>query len=127
MKLFADVIYTRNMTGAVFVEFLEAWTAESRKKLYLIVDRHPSHRSGPVREWLAARADRVRVFHLPAHAPEVNPVECANQDLKANVFKSGYPTTMAELRGKVNEFMEALSGLPEKVASYFRHPEVQYT
>ncbi|MGL4462825.1 MAG: hypothetical protein ACRC1K_11800 [Planctomycetia bacterium] len=71
---------------------------------------------------------------LPAHAPEINPVEYANQDLKANVFKSGCPTTTAELPKKaaelpkkVNEFMETLRGLPEKVASYFKHPEVQYT
>ncbi|MGL4461825.1 MAG: transposase [Planctomycetia bacterium] len=54
-------LYTRNMTGAVFVEFLEAWTARSPRKLYLIFDRRPSHRSRVVEEWLAARADRLRI------------------------------------------------------------------
>lgn len=118
--------FTENMTGAVWIAYLEEWLDDADGKLIVIADRLPAHDTHEVRAWLARHADQIELVLLPAHAPELNPVEYANQDMKSHVFQRGYPRTMEELRWSVEDFLNTLKNLPHKVANYFRHPEAQY-
>ena len=66
------------------------------------------------------------MFYLPRYAPERNPDEYLNNDLKGQVNAQGLPHDETEERSRIQEFMRRLPHLSERVMSYFLHPAVQY-
>ena len=96
------------------------------KKVFLIVDNLSVHEATIVKEWLADKKDRIEVFCLPKYAPERNPDEYLNCDVKANVNTDGLPKDREELTGKLRRFMQKLAKLPARVASYFEHKCIAY-
>ena len=118
--------YTGKMNAALFLVFLTRLIAGAAKKVFLIVD-HPSvHEAAAVDQWLADKADRIEVFYLPKYAPERNPDEYLNCDLKANINTDGLPKDRAESHGKPRRFMQRLGKLPARIASYFKHKYIEY-
>jgi transposase len=118
--------YTSTMTAAVFLVFLGRLLQGARKKIFLIVDRHTAHDNAAVTEWLEQHRDRIELFLLPRRAPELNPDEYLNNDLKGQVNAEHMPETSKELESNIQGFMGKVMELPEHVASYFQHPKVQY-
>jgi hypothetical protein len=118
--------YKGSMDGALFVVFLVRLLRSSTRKIFLIVDHLGAHEKDTVQEWVEAHKDRVEVFYLPRRAPERNPDEYLNNDLKGRVNESGLPGSKAELRSRIRHFMRRLSHWPEHVRSYFQHPCVRY-
>jgi transposase len=118
--------YAQPMNAALFLVFLGRLLRSTTGKLFLIVDRLQAHQTPAVREWVAAHADRIEVFALPRRAPERNPDEYLNNDLKGRVNAEGLPESKQDLRSRIQGFMRKLLHFPEHVRSYFNHPEVQY-
>lgn len=59
-----------------FVKFLKNVKAEMRgKKLLLIWDRLPAHRSKLVADYIKSQKSWLRVEYYPGYAPELSPVE----------------------------------------------------
>lgn len=118
--------YTQTMTAPLFVTFLTKLIAGASRKLYLIVDRHPTHEAGIVEEWLQNHESQMQMFYLPRRAPELNPVEYLNQDLKSGVNAEKLPEDKKELRSNIQRFMQRLAKLPEHVVNFFSNPFIQY-
>ena len=118
--------YTQTMTGALFLVFLGRLLRSTTGKVFLIIDRLQAHKTPEVRAWLAGHRDRIEVFELPRYAPELNPDEYLNNDLKGQVNEAGLPHNKQEVRSRIQAFMRRLLHLPEHVMSYFQHPSVQY-
>lgn len=118
--------YTRTMNAALFLVFLERLLRGTVAKVFLIVDRLGAHQTPEVKAWVATHTDRLEVFYLPSHAPELNADEYLNHDLKEQVHAGGLPADKAEERWRIQDFMRHLLHLPERVRSYFQHPSVQY-
>jgi len=118
--------FSQAMTAALFMVFLERLLRSTTGKVFLIVDRLRAHLTPAVRAWVAAHHDRLEVFYLPRYAPELNPDEYLNNDLKGQVNASGLPHDKAEVRSHLQAFMRRLLHLPERVINYFQHPSVQY-
>ena len=100
--------------------------AGATKKVFLIVDHLSVHEAAAVEQWLADKADRIEVSYLPKYAPERNPEEYLNCDIKANINTDGLPKDREELRGKLHRFMQKLANLPARIASYFQHKSIAY-
>src|SRR5204863_7165391 len=113
------MIYTGKMNAALFIAFLTRLIAGATKKVFLIVDHLSVHEATVVNEWLADKKERIEVFCLPKYAPERNPEEYLNCDVKANINTDGLPKDREELRGKLHRFMQKLAKLPARIASYF--------
>lgn len=118
--------YTQAMDAALFLVFLGRLLRGTTGKVFLIVDRLRAHMTPAVRAWVAARGERLEVFYLPGHAPELNADEYLNNDLKGNVNAAGLPHDEGEVRSRIQAFMRKLLHLPERVMNYFLHPSVQY-
>lgn len=118
--------YTQTMTAALFLVFLSRLLRSTTGKVFLIVDRLRAHMTPAVQAWAAAHHDRLEVFYLPRYAPELNPDEYLNNDLKGQVNASGLPHDKGEVRSRLQGFMRRLLHLPEHVMNYFLHPCVQY-
>lgn len=100
--------------------------AGASRKVLLIVDRLPAHKTPAVAAWVKAHRDEIEVFYLPAYAPELNPVEYLNNDMKGAVNEAGLPPDRPTLRRRLLGFMRRLVRVPEHVISYFLHPWTQY-
>jgi transposase len=118
--------YTRTLTSGVFLAFLGRLLRGARRKIILIVDRHPAHEAAAVADWVAAQGGRIELVFLPRRAGELNPDEYLNNDLKGQVNARRLPDTSKELESNMQSFMTKLKGLPAHVMSYFQHPQVQY-
>ena len=60
-------------TAARFIAFLKRLLHNQARPIFLIVDRHSSHRAKMVQEFVAATDGRLELFFLPAYSPELNP------------------------------------------------------
>jgi len=118
--------YLGTMNAALFLVFLGRLLRSTTGKVFLIIDRLRAHKTPEVLAWLAAHRDRLEVFDLPRYAPELNPDEYLNHDLKGQVNAAGLPHDPCEVRSRIQAFMRKLVHLPEQVISYFQHPSVQY-
>ena len=118
--------YTSTLTAAVFLLFLQHLLRGARKKIFLILDRHPAHEAEAVAAWVSKQGGRIELFWLPRRAPERNPDEYLNNHLKGQVNAEHFPETRAELESNLQRFMNKLIDLPRHVRSYFQHPKVQY-
>lgn len=118
--------YKGTLDAAVFLTFLARLIAGASRKVLLIVDRLQAHRTPEVDAWVAARRERIEVFYLPAYAPELNPVEYLNNEMKGTVNEPGLPPDRPTLQGRLLGFMRRLVRVPEHVVSYFLHPWTQY-
>jgi len=92
----------------------------------LIVDRHTAHVARATRQWLAQRTDAIEVHHLPGYAPELNPAEVLNGDLKDQVLGGTRPTDFDELNSTTRSVLHRIQKLPRRIVSYFHKPEVRY-
>jgi transposase len=120
------MIYTGKMNAALSIVFLTRLIAGATKKVFLIVDHLSVHEAAVVDQWLADKTDRIEVFSLPKYAPERNPDEHLNCDIKANINTDGLPKDREELQGKLHRFMQKLAKLPARIASYFEHKYIEY-
>ncbi|MGZ3301599.1 MAG: transposase [Isosphaeraceae bacterium] len=77
--------------------FLTRLIAGAATKVFLVVDHLSVPEAAAVDQGLADQTDRIEVFSLPKGAPERNPVEYLNCDLKANIKTEGLPKDREEL------------------------------
>jgi transposase len=120
------LLFSGTLTGPRFVGFLAALAEFAGDKVLLVVDRHPAHTSAEVEAWLAEHADEIELFYLPRYSPELNPDEYLNNDLKQTLDQAPLAGAVSQLRETIADFLNRLTELPEHVASYFQHPQVEY-
>jgi transposase len=120
------LLYDGKMTGALFVLFLTRLVAGASRKIILIVDRLKVHAAQEVQVWLYEHREQLEIIGLPRYAPERNPTEYLNNDVKGNLNRDGPAANQEELTGKMQRFLHRLGQLPEHVKAYFKHPKVAY-
>lgn len=120
------MVFEQGFRAKEFVEFLTRLCRHAGKKVFLIVDRHPVHRSRRVKAWLKANREQIRLFFLPPYSPELNPDEVLNQDVKSNAVGRKRPHTLGEMTATVRWFLRRRMMCPELVRNYFREAHVRY-
>jgi transposase len=75
------MVFKERFTAKVFIGFLRRLVRGTGRKLYLIVDGHPVHKSAAVTRWIEQHRRRVRLLLLPAYSPDLNPDEFLNHDV----------------------------------------------
>src|SRR5215218_10656185 len=108
------------------IRFLGRLVRDAGRKVFLVLDRLPVHRSAAVRAWLAGRGDEIEVFYLPGYSPELNPDEGVNGDLKQAVTRKAPARGKAQLKRAVVGHMRRLSKPPDRVRSFFGHRTFRY-
>lgn len=122
----AFMVFNERFTAGVFLRFVRRLVRQVGRKVLLIVDRHPVHRSLRVRRWLACNAQRLELFYLPGYRPELNPDEYLNQDVKSNALGRQRPGTQTELIAGVRSYLRSTQRQPAIVKSYFHAESVRY-
>lgn len=110
----------------VFIMFLKQMTKNKKKKIFLIVDGHPSHKTKKLNAWLETVTDKIEVFFLPPYSPELNPQEYLNQDVKTNIIGKKRAINKEQMRGNVEGFMHKRKSDKKQVRKYFHEKHVRY-
>jgi transposase len=119
-------VFSGRFDATLFIDFLRRLLRQLGRKLYLIVDGHPVHRSRKVKDWLARHEDELALFFLPPYSPELNPDELLNQDLKTNALGRRRPRDQHELIADTRSYLRRRQRQPELVSRYFDEPHVRY-
>lgn len=120
------MIYDDGMTSERLIEFMKRLTRDSKRKVLLILDNLRTHHSKVVQAWLEANKEKMEVFYLPPYAPQVNPDEYLNNDLKRNVHSGSPARTKKQLTHKTRSFMMKLQRTPAHIKAYFKHQKLKY-
>jgi transposase len=120
------MIYEGALKVPIFLDFLRRLVREAARKLFVIVDKLPVHRAHRVTAWLHDHADRIELFYLPSYAPEHNPDEFLNKDLKQAMARRRTPRDKAALKSSLTSYMRSLQRCPAKVRTFFQAPSVRY-
>jgi len=119
-------VFAGRFQADLFIDFLRRLCRQLGRKLYLIVDGHPVHRSRKVRDWLARHQDQIALFFLPPYSPELNPDELLNQDLKTNALGRHRPRNQDQLVTDTRSYLRRRQRQPQLVSRYFDEPHVSY-
>ncbi len=123
------MIFRQRFTARVFLNFLGRLlrqTRKTRRKIFLILDSHPVHKSRSVRRWLAEHAAQIRIFCLPSYSPELNPDELLNQDVKTNALGRVRPAERPGDDGQRSLLSADHAAPAQLVKRYFRERHVRY-
>lgn len=120
------MITEKNGRTDVFIEFLRRLLIGQDKKIILVVDGHPMHKSGKTKAFLEKHKDKIELIFLPPYSPKLNPDEWVWSHIKREVGRKTV-STKAELRKAAKRSLVKLQRAKEKVASFFKAPDTAYT
>jgi transposase len=120
------MVFKRRFRAEVFIEFLRRLVRSAGRKVYLIVDAHPVHKSAEVERWVRKHRRQIRMIFLPTYSPDLNPDEFLNNDVKANAVGRCRPASRQEMIAGVRTYLRSTQRHPEIVKSFFRPPSVRY-
>lgn len=106
-------VFKQRFTSAVMIDFCRRLLRSAHRKIFLIVDRHPVHRSKKFKAWLARHAERIELFLLARLQPGAQPRRVLEPRRQV---QCGWPTP----RDESNRIDGKRSGLPAKYATTTR-------
>ena len=92
------ILYKDNMNTEKLIDFMTRLIADSKKKVFLLLDNLRVHHAKLVQSWVEEHKDRIELFFLPPYSPEYNPDELLNSDIKRNAGAKQCPDRRQNLR-----------------------------
>ena len=120
------MIFKSEFNTDVFLNFLRRLIYRQKKKIFIILDNHKVHHSKKVVDWLEKHKDKIEAFFLPAYAPELNPDEMLNRNVKSNVAYANLFTSQDELISTLKSYLFSLQHNSLKVKSFLGFDDVLY-
>ena len=120
------MFYEGALNADRFIAFLRLLAKDAGQKVFLIVDNLKVHPAARVKSWVAAHAHEIELFYLPAYAPDHNPDEYMNNDLKQKLRQRPQPGSKEELIRGTRAVLRAIQRVPERVRAYFTPEPVRY-
>jgi DDE superfamily endonuclease len=131
----------KRITAALFIDFLRRLITNYPRKIFLVVDGLPAHKS--VRHFVASVKDRIRLFFLPPYSPGINPDELVSgqaelrhpafgqgirpwNDVKNNGVGRALIRNARDLHRAVNSRLPLLQNNPNKVRAFFQMNTTRY-
>jgi transposase len=119
-------VYTDRLNAGRFVALLKKFLRRRRRRVMLILDRHPAHVAKLVAKFVQAQRGRLELYFLPGYAPDLNPDEFVWQHLKTNGVAKQPLRRNESLHKRVVADLAAIGRKPRLVRSFFDAPSVAY-
>ena len=120
------MIFAGALTAVIFLSFLQRLVRDAPRKVFLIVDNLRVHHAKLVTAWVEAHSDQIELFYLPPYAPEFNPDEFVNNDVKQAIARGRIPKDRADMKSGLHSYMRRLQRRRRKVRAFFQAPSVRY-
>ena len=120
------MLYEGALNADGFIAFLRRLIQDAGQKVMLIVDNLKVHKAHKVQAWVTSHAHEIELFHLPSYAPDHNPSEYLNNDLKQQLRQQPQPGSVEELSKRTRSVLRTIQRSPARVRAYFRPEPVRY-
>src|SRR5918911_1524940 len=120
------MLYEGALNADHFIAFLRRLTKDAGQRVVLIVDNLKVHKAGKVQAWVESHRHEIELVYLPSYAPDHNPSEYLNNDLKQQLRQQPQPDTKEELVERARSVLRAIPRSPERVRAYFKPEPVRY-
>ena len=120
------MLYEGALNADRFIAFLRRLGKDAGQKVFLIVDNLKVHHATKVKTWVSHHAHEIELFSLPAYAPDHNPDEYLNNDLKQKLRQQPQPGSQDELIKSTRTVLRAIQRSPCRIQAYFRPRAVRY-
>jgi transposase len=120
------IVFEDNFTSAKFISFLGRLVRQIKQKVFLIVDNHKVHHSKKAKEYVSKHKDKLELFYLPAYAPDMNPQELVNQDVKANANNFHALKSLKDLTTNLRYYLTTIQFNKYKTTNYFTKQQIAY-
>ena len=114
------------LNAGLFITFLSRLIKDAPGKIILIVDNPRVHKAVKVNKWVEAHKDEIELHFLPPYAPEHNPDEYLNNDLKQQLKNLPRPDTHDDLVQATLSVLRSLQRKPHRIRAYFHHKDVRF-
>jgi transposase len=114
------------MRSKQFIDFLDYLVAEASTKIIVFADRHPAHEAQAVDQWLEGRESEIELHWLPRYAPECNPDEFLNNDLKQELDNERMPENTSALRDTICSILDRIAGMSDRIRGYFQQTAIDF-
>ena len=120
-------VFEGSFNVKLFLGFLKRLVKQAKRKVFLIVDGHPSHRSRKVKEFVGSTQGMLRLFFLPPYTPEANPDELVWNNVKNHgIGRRALSGGVQELKRLVVSHLRMLQKTPRLIRGFFEHPHTRY-
>jgi hypothetical protein len=120
------MFYDGGLNADRFIAFLRRLIKDAEHKVFLIVDNLKVHHARKVTAWAAAHAHEIELFYLPSYAPDHNPDEFLNGDLKQQLRQKPQSGTKEAMVKTTRAVMRAIQRSPDRIRTYFQAEPVKY-
>lgn len=120
------MLYDGALNATRFVTFLRRLVKDAGQKVVLIVDNLKVHHAKSVKAWVAAHGHDIELCYLPAYAPDHNPDEYLNNELKQKLRQQPQPSSKDQLLKNTRAVLHAIQRSPRRIQAYFKPQPVRY-
>jgi transposase len=120
------MLYEGALNADRFIAFLRRLIRDAGQKVFLIVDNLKVHKAGKVQAWVESHGHEIELFYLPSYAPDHNPTEYLNNDLKQQLRQQPQSGSEPELIERTRSVLRAIQRSPDRLRAYFRPEPVRY-
>jgi transposase len=106
---------TEHCTAQSYCAFLATVLASTDQPLILIQDGAKYHTAAATQEFIAAHAERLRVYQLPSYSPDYNPIEHLWKNMKKRTTHHRYFPEFALVCASVEEGLAYFQAHPAEV------------
>lgn len=117
-------LYPGAIKGQQLVEFLHALGRQIRRKVLVIWDGLPAHRSQFVRDYVESLKGAIQLEYLPAYAPELNPTEYIWGHLKQHELGNFCARTFGELTDRARNRLRSMQRRHTLVTAFWQQAEL---
>jgi len=114
------MIEAKGLNADVMCRFLDRLMAGQKRRIFLILDGHPIHKSARLARKVTGFDGRLRLFLLPPYSPELNPDEGVWREVKGHRLGRAGIFSFADLKSKALGALRHLARRPDKVRALFR-------
>ncbi len=120
------MLYDGALDADRVIAFLRRLIKDAGRQVLLIVDNLKVHKAGKVQAWGRSHAHEIELFYLPSSAPDHNPGESLNNDLKQKLRQQPQPGSTDELPKPTRSVLRAIQRSADRIRAYFAPEPVRY-
>ena len=109
-----------------FIEFIKRLIHGTKRRVFLIVDGHPTHKAKKVKQFIESLNGQVSLHLLPGYSPELNPDEWVWRNLKSGVMGKLQHLTKQTMKMEAISHLRRLQKQPDIVRSFFHSKTTCY-
>lgn len=117
-------LFPGSIKAPQIIEFLQHLQRHLRRRLLVVWDGLPGHRSIAVRDYVASQGERLTLEFLPGYAPELNPVEHIWGYLKSQEIPNLCPRELWQLSDAAKRALRRMRRRPTLVTAFWKQADL---